>query len=66
MRFNGLHPIEVKAGMNPVAAKARFGNDPVLHGGHIVAADNSIPNDESFENIKEIIELAKEPGSYRW
>jgi uroporphyrinogen decarboxylase len=39
---------------------------PVLKesGGYIFAADHSIPNDVSFENIKEIIRYAKELGSY--
>jgi uroporphyrinogen decarboxylase len=90
--FDALHPMEVKAGMNPAEIKARYGNDLVLHGGfnamlwndldaikaemhkllpilkqnggYIFAADHSIPNDVSFENIKAIIALAKELGSY--
>ena len=39
---------------------------PVLkrNGGYIFAADHSIPNDVSFENIKEIIRYAKELGRY--
>jgi len=39
---------------------------PILkqNGGYIFAADHSIPNDVSFENIKEIIGLAKKLGKY--
>jgi len=39
---------------------------PVLkkNGGYIFAADHSIPNDVSFDNIKEIIRYAKELGKY--
>ena len=39
---------------------------PVLKqsGGYIFASDHSIPNDVSLENMKEIITLAKELGSY--
>ena len=87
-----LHPMEVKAGMNPVEMKEKYGDALVLHGGinamlwkdldavsaemeqliplmkqnggYIFAADHSIPNDVSFENITAIIQLAKKLGSY--
>lgn len=90
--FDALHPMEVKAGMNPAEVKAQFGDKLVLHGGfnavlwkdrdaitaemkrllpilkqgsgYIFAADHSIPNDVSFENLKAIIALAKELGRY--
>jgi uroporphyrinogen decarboxylase len=90
--FDALHPMEVKAGMNPEEVKKKYGNDLVLHGGldatlwknldeikaeierllpilkesggYIFASDHSIPNDVSFENIKEIIALSKKLGSY--
>jgi uroporphyrinogen decarboxylase len=90
--FDALHPLEVKAGMNPEKVKKEYGKDLVLHGGfnavlfkdkeailaemtkllpilkesggYIFAADHSIPNDVSFENITAIIKLAKELGSY--
>jgi uroporphyrinogen decarboxylase len=84
--------MEVKAGMDPLEMKKRFGGSLVLHGGinavlwkdldavtaemerlvpvlkkdggYIFAADHSIPNDVSFENIKAIIALAKKLGAY--
>jgi uroporphyrinogen decarboxylase len=31
--FDALHPMEVKAGMDPLDVKRRFGNDIVIHGG---------------------------------
>jgi uroporphyrinogen decarboxylase len=31
--FDALHPMEVKAGMDPLSVKARYGKDLVLHGG---------------------------------
>jgi uroporphyrinogen decarboxylase len=90
--IDALHPMEVKAGMDPVLVKREFGSDLVLHGGinamlwndldrvtaemerlipilkegggYIFAADHSIPNDVSFENIKAIIALAKKLGAY--
>lgn len=90
--FDALHPMEVKAGMDPEAVKAEYGDRLVLHGGfnamlwkdldaitaemkrllpilkqsggYIFAADHSIPNDVSFRNMKEIMALAKELGSY--
>jgi|WetSurMetagenome_2_1015567.scaffolds.fasta_scaffold532030_2 hypothetical protein len=57
--------MEVKEGIIMVAEKARFGNYPELHGGYRAAADNSISNNVSFVNIKEMIEPTKEPGCYR-
>ena len=90
--FDLLHPMEVKAGMDPEKIKREHGDEIALHGGmnamlwsnldlvradmehmlpilkrgggYIFAADHSIPNDVSFENMKEIIRLAKELGKY--
>ena len=90
--IDALHPMEVKAGMDPLTMKQKYGDALVLHGGmnamlwnnldlilaemerllpvmkqnggYIFAADHSIPNDVSFENIKAIIDLAKKLGSY--
>jgi uroporphyrinogen decarboxylase len=90
--FDCLHPLERKAGMDPLLIKKEFGDKLVIHGGinamlwkdidavkaemtkfiptlkesggYIFAADHSIPNDVTFENIKEIIALAKKLGSY--
>ena len=90
--YDALHPMERKAGMDPVAIKKEFGDRLVLHGGinamlwkdidavkaemdaivpvckqsggYIFAADHSIPNDVSFQNICEIIRYAKELGKY--
>jgi len=90
--FDALHPMEVKAGMDPAQIKREYGEKLVLHGGmnailwkdidaikaemerlipimkrdggYIFAADHSIPNDVSFENMREIIKCAKELGRY--
>jgi uroporphyrinogen decarboxylase len=90
--IDALHPMEVKAGMDPGLVKKNFGKELVLHGGinamlwknidavtaeierlmpilkensgYIFAADHSIPNDVSFENIKTIMALAKRLGSF--
>ena len=87
-----IHPLEVKAGMDPLKVKSDYGNRLAIHGGlnamlwndldaitaeierlvpllmqsggYIFAADHSIPNDVSFENMKAIIELAKRVGRY--
>ncbi|MBP7937711.1 MAG: hypothetical protein KA354_23980 [Phycisphaerae bacterium] len=90
--FDALHPMEVKAGMNPQEVKSRYGDRLVLHGGfnavlwkdrdaitaemerllpilkqssgYVFAADHSIPNDVSLENMRTIIALAKKLGSF--
>ena len=90
--FDALHPMEVKAGMDPQEVKARYGDRLVLHGGfnamlwkdldaitaemkrllpilkqsggYLFAADHSIPHDVSLENMRTIVALAKELGSY--
>jgi uroporphyrinogen decarboxylase len=87
-----IHPLEVKAGMDPAKIKQVYGKSLAIHGGlnamlwkdldaisaeierlvpvlkqgggYVFAADHSIPNDVSFENIKTIIELAKKTGRY--
>lgn len=90
--LDGLNPLEVKAGMDPVAIKREFGdrlllkgginaaNWPVLDkveqemrrvvpelkkgGGYIFASDHSVPSDVSLQGFRDIIELARELGSY--
>lgn len=90
--LDALNPLEVKAGMNPVEIKQKFGERLVLHGGinavlwndpsaiedeirrvlpvvkasggYIFSSDHSIPDSVSFEDIKRIIDIIKEVGSY--
>lgn len=92
IRLDALNPLEVKAGMDPVYLKKKYGKDLVLEGGinamnwsnlevvleeiktkvpvlkesggYIFSSDHSIPDDVSFSNYKEIINLVKELGSY--
>ena len=90
--FDAYHPIENKAGMDPLLLKKQYGGKLVLHGGfdalkwtnwdviskeiteklpvlmknggYIFAADHSLPANISFDNLKQIINLAKKVGSY--
>jgi len=87
-----LNPLEVKAGMDPVALKGRFGDDLVFHGGinavlwddldaieaemrrvvpamksgggYIFASDHSVPTSVSCGTFHQVVNLAKELGSY--
>ncbi len=62
MGLDALNPLEVKAGMDPVKIKKKFGNDLVLHGGV-----NAVLWDEP-EKIKaemeRVIPILKKNGGY--
>lgn len=60
--LDALNPLEVKAGMNPVEVKEKYGKDLVLHGG----VNAVIWNDtEAIETeMKRIIPIMKESGGY--
>lgn len=60
--IDALNPLEVKAGMNPLELKSRYGKDLVLHGG----IDASLwDNQEALESeIKRIVPIMKESGGY--
>jgi uroporphyrinogen decarboxylase len=90
--LDALNPLEVKAGMDPLAIKAEFGDQLVLHGGincllwadleafkaemrrimpemkanggYIFASDHSIPENVTLDDMREVVALAKELGSY--
>jgi len=62
MGLDALNPLEVKAGMDPVALKQKFGKDLVLHGGI-----NAVLWDQPEliqEEMKRVIPALKESGGY--
>ncbi len=62
MGLDALNPLEVKAGMNPVALKEKYGDKLVLHGGiNAVLWDRP---DEILEEITTAIPVLKENGGY--
>ena len=62
MGLDALNPLEVKAGMDPVALKQRFGKDLVLHGGiNAVLWDQP---DKIEEEMRRVIPVVKEAGGY--
>lgn len=62
MGLDGLNPLEVKAGMDPVALKQTYGNDLLFHGGiNAVLWDQ---RDVIIEQIERVIPVMKENGGY--
>jgi uroporphyrinogen decarboxylase len=62
MGLDALNPLEVKAGMDPVALKQKFGKDLVFHGGiNAVLWDKP---DQIEEEMKRVIPIMKESGGY--
>jgi len=60
--LDALNPLEVKAGMDPIAIKKKYGNDLVLHGGiNAVLWDKPEAIEEEMERI---IPTMKESGGY--
>ena len=62
MGLDGLNPLEVKAGMEPVALKRLFGDKLVFQGG--VNAVNWDKPDVITEEIERVIPVMKENGGY--
>lgn len=62
MGLDALNPLEVKAGMDPVAIKKQYGDQLVLHGG-INAALWEKP-DELIQEIERVLPVLKENGGY--
>lgn len=62
MGLDGLNPLEVKAGMDPIALKKQFGNDMVFHGG--INAVNWDKPDIIIPEIQRVIPKMKENGGY--
>ena len=59
---DALNPLEVKAGMNPVALKQKYGDKLVFHGG-INAVLWSKP-DEIRAEIEHVVPVMKQGGGY--
>lgn len=92
--FDCLHPLEVKAGMNPIAIKQQYGDritlmggidarnmalsDPAVieeeirtkynvllnGGGYIYHSDHSIPDNVSFLQFRNVIQIVKKYSQY--
>ena len=59
---DGLNPLEVKAGMDPIAIKKTYGNDLLLHGGiNAVLWDDK---DAIAAEMSRVIPVVKENGGY--
>jgi uroporphyrinogen decarboxylase len=57
-----LNPLEVKAGMDPVALKRRYGGDLVLHGGINAVLWDDVEAIEA--EIRRVVPAVKENGGY--
>ncbi len=57
-----LNPLEVKAGMNPIELKKKYGNDLAFHGGINAVLWNDI--DALEEEMRKVIPVMKENGGY--
>ena len=57
-----LNPLEVKAGMDPVALKKQYGDRLAFHGG--INAVNFTDPDALFAEMKRVIPVMKENGGY--
>ena len=62
MGLDGLNPLEVKAGMQPMELKKQFGDKLVFHGG--INAVNWDKTDVITEEINRVIPVMKENGGY--
>jgi uroporphyrinogen decarboxylase len=62
MGLDALHPLEVKAGMDPVSVKREHGNDLVLHGGFDVR--NWVDTEKAESEIRAKLPTLKENGGY--
>lgn len=60
--IDALNPIEVKAGMDPVDLKSKYGDRLVLHGGIDALLWEDI--DKMEEEIRRILPILKENGGY--
>ena len=57
-----LNPLEVKAGMNPVALKKKYGDKIGFHGGLNAVLYNN--PEKLWQEMEEIIPIMKENGGY--
>jgi uroporphyrinogen-III decarboxylase len=60
MGLDGLNPLEVKAGMDPIHLKETFGDDLLLHGGINAVLWNDI--DAITEEMRHVVPVVKENG----
>lgn len=60
--IDALNPLEVKAGMDPVAIKKQYGDDLVLHGGINAVLWDDIEKIEA--EMRKVIPSVKESGGY--
>ena len=59
---DALNPLEVKAGMNPIELKKKFGDKLVFHGGiNAVLWDHP---DQIREEIERVVPVMKQGGGY--
>ncbi len=62
MGIDSLNPLEVKAGMDPVGIKEKYGDKLVLHGG--TNALNWAKHDVIIEDIRRVVPKLKKNGGY--
>ena len=62
MGIDALNPIEVKAGMDPVGLKEKYGDRLVLHGGVDALLWDDL--DKLEEELRRIVPILKEKGGY--
>ncbi len=60
--IDALNPLEVKAGMDPVAIKKQYGDDLVLHGGINAVLWDDVEKIEA--EMRKVIPVVKESGGY--
>jgi uroporphyrinogen decarboxylase len=60
--LDALNPLEVKAGMDPVALKRKYGDTLVLHGGINAVLWNDLPAIEA--EMQRVVPAMKESGGY--
>jgi uroporphyrinogen decarboxylase len=62
MGLDGLNPLEIKAGMDPIQLKQTFGEELLLHGGINAVLWNDI--DAISEEMRRVVPVVKQNGGY--
>ena len=60
--LDGINPLEVKAGVDPVAVKAKYGKKLLLHGGVNAVLWDDLPRIEA--EMRRVVPALKESGGY--
>lgn len=60
--IDAINPLEVKAGMNPIELKKKYGSDVVLHGGINAVLWDDV--DAISAEMEKVIPVVKEQGGY--